>query len=377
MIELYFLIFVTTGLAYFVNVRQKALGASNILSLQRKDLTVMISVFLITIIFILFSGLRTRYNDTGTYMYAFEQLSTDLKFSDLFESYGGFDVYQKIIKVYISDNPQMLILITAVITNVLYLHFYKKYSVSFGYTIFLYVVLGIFTFSMAGLKQILAMSFSLLAIDNLLVKRYLKFFLWVIVASLFHPYILIMFMLIFFTDDIWKKKSVILIVAVLIFSLFFDIILGAVINIAGEIGKEYTTEELTSNTINVYRVIIELIPCIMTYIFRDRIRSENSVLLNLAVNMLLFRALMYMVSMFANPIYFARIGTYFQSLDPILISFILITCLPKNKNGSLWRIAYCSFYLLYFSLDMMKLNLSNFGSDFFAHTSLFNLFYIG
>lgn len=51
-----------------------------------------------TFIFILFSGLRTKYNDTGTYMHAFEQLSTDLKFSDLFESYGGFDVYQKIIK---------------------------------------------------------------------------------------------------------------------------------------------------------------------------------------------------------------------------------------------------------------------------------------
>lgn len=374
MIELYFLILVTTGLAYFVNAKQKSLAYNNVLDVQKRDFTVMVSIFLITIIFILFSGLRTRFNDTVTYIYGFEQLNTDLNFADIFESYGGFDIYQKIIKVYISDNPQMLILITAIITNLLYLHFYKKYSVSFGYTIFLYVVLGIFTFSMAGLKQILAMSFSLLAIDNLLVKKYLKFVLWIIIASLFHPYILIMLMLVFFTDDIWRKKSVLLIILVFISSLFFDTILGTVINIAGEIGKDYTTEELTSNTINIYRVIIEFIPCILTFIFRNRIRSENRILLNLAVNMLLFRTLMYVVSMFANPIYFARIGTYFQSLDPILIAWMLSTCLPKDKNGIFWRIAYCSFYLLYFTLDMTKLNLSNFSYDFFAHTSLANIF---
>lgn len=374
MIELYFLIFVTTGLAYFVNAKQKSLAYNNVLDMQKRDFTVMLSIFLITIIFILFSGLRTRYNDTGTYMYAFKQLSTDLKLSDLFESYGGFDVYQKIIKIFISNNPQVFILITAIITNLLYLHFYKKYSFSFGYTIFFYVVLGLFTFSMAGMKQILAMSFSLLAIDNLLCKKYLKFVLWIVFASLFHPYILIMLMLVFFTDDIWKKKSVTLIVLVLIFSIFFDLILGAVINIAGEIGKDYTVEELTSNTINVYRVIIELIPCIMTYIFRNKIRSENNKLLNIAVNMLLFRTLMYFVSMFANPIYFVRIGTYFQSLDPILIAWMLTTCFPKNKNGLLWRILYCSFYLFYFTLDMTKLNIANFNSDFFAHTSIINIF---
>ena len=374
MIELYFLILVTTGLAYFVNAKQKSLAYNNVLDVQKRDFTVMVSIFLITIIFILFSGLRTRFNDTVTYIYGFEQLNTDFNFADIFESYGGFDVYQKIIKVYISDNPQMLILITAIITNLLYLHFYKKYSVSFGYTIFLYVVLGIFTFSMAGLKQILAMSFSLLAIDNLLVKKYLKFVLWIIIASLFHPYILIMLMLVFFTDDIWKKKSVTLIVLVLIFSLFFDLILGDVINITNEIRKKYKVEELTNNTINVYRVIIELIPCIMTYIFRNNIRSEKNKLLNIAVNMLLFRTLMYFVSMFASPIYFARIGTYFQSLDPILIAWMLTTCFPKNKNGLLWRILYCSFYLFYFTLDMTKLNISIFNNDFFGHTSIMNIF---
>lgn len=374
MIELYFLIFVTTGLAYFVNAKQKSLAYNNVLDMQKRDFTVMLSIFLITIIFILFSGLRTRYNDTGTYMYAFKQLSTDLKLSDLFESYGGFDVYQKIIKIFISNNPQVFILITAIITNLLYLHFYKKYSFSFGYTIFFYVVLGLFTFSMAGMKQILAMSFSLLAIDNLLCKKYLKFVLWIVFASLFHPYILIMLMLVFFTDDIWKKKSVTLIVLVLIFSIFFDLILGAVINIAGEIGKDYTVEELTSHNINIFRVIIELIPCIFTFIFRNKIRSENNKLLNIAVNMLLFRALMYFVSMFANPIYFARIGTYFQSLDPILIAWMLTTCLPKDKNGTFWRVAYSSFYLFYFTLDMTKLNIANFNSDFFAHTSIFGLF---
>lgn len=374
MIELYFLIFVTTGLAYFVNAKQKSLAYNNVIDVQKRDFTVMVSIFLITIIFILFAGLRTKYNDTSAYKHAFELLNTNLSFSDLFESYGGFDVYQKIIKIFISNNPQVFILITAIITNLLYLHFYKKYSFSFGYTIFFYVVLGLFTFSMAGMKQILAMSFSLLAIDNLLYKKYLKFVLWIVFASLFHPYILIMLMLVFFTDDIWKKKSVTLIVLVLIFSIFFDLILGAVINLAGEIGKEYTTEELTSHTINIFRVIIEMIPCALTYIFRNKIRSENNKLLNIAVNMLLFRALMYFVSMFANPIYFARIGTYFQSLDPILIAWMLTACLPKDKNGTFWRILYCSFYLFYFTLDMTKLDLTNFNRDFFAHTSIFGLF---
>lgn len=374
MLKLYFLIAIVTILACFAGYKQKLLSTQNIIETQKRDFSVLLSVFFITIIFILFSGLRTRYNDTETYMHAYTLLNTNLQWSELFESYGGFDIYQKLIKIFITNNPQMLIFISAIITNLLYLHFYKKYSVSFGYTVFLYVVVGLFTFSMAGIKQIIAMSFSLLAIDNLLSKKYFKFALWIMIASTFHPYILIMFLILLFVNDIWSRKSIILIVIVLIFSLFFEPILNIIINVAGEIGKEYTVEELTSNTINIYRVAIEIIPCVLTYIFRNKIRNENSKLLNLAVNMLLFRTLMYIVSMFANPIYFARIGTYFQSLDPILIAWLLTYCLPKDKNGTLFRIAYCTLYFIYFTLDMTKLNFAYFSYDFFAHTSLANIF---
>ena len=100
MIELYFLIFVTTGIAYLISCRQKELFGKNILSIQKQDFLSMLLVVLLTTIFILFAGLRTRYNDTGNYMYSYEHLSTNLQFNILLESYGGFDISKNNKKVY-------------------------------------------------------------------------------------------------------------------------------------------------------------------------------------------------------------------------------------------------------------------------------------
>jgi hypothetical protein len=72
----------------------------------------------------LFSGLRTFHNDTFNYINSFRLRVPDsltaIDFNNLSVNDGsGFFIYQVLIKNYISIDPQVFLLISAVITNVI------------------------------------------------------------------------------------------------------------------------------------------------------------------------------------------------------------------------------------------------------------------
>ena len=77
-----------------------------------------ICILLIAVCMILFSGLRTSYNDTGTYLYTFNFLISDkLDFSLvqlLKEQYYGFDYWQRLIKHFFKDGQWLLMINGAV-----------------------------------------------------------------------------------------------------------------------------------------------------------------------------------------------------------------------------------------------------------------------
>ncbi|WP_455684407.1 EpsG family protein [Thomasclavelia sp.] len=366
MISLFILMIFCFLLANQISVMSN--GYPSIQVARKKVLTVKAVYFILLLALILFSGLRTTYNDTRTYMHAYRLVDiSSINFSMIFESYGGFELFQILLKKFISQDPQILILVSSIITNVIYVWFFSKYSKNFGLTILSYFVLGPFVFSMAGIKQILAMSFCLFAIDNLLREKKFKFVLWVLFAMTFHPYIICMLILPIFTDNIMNRKMIIYAIIITILIANIDFLL----NFVGIIGKDYDSTEFMSSTINPLRVIVEGIPFIFIVFYRHRLRKENNKLLNLGINMLIFNFLFISMGLFFNPIYFARIGTYFSTINAITIPCML--CIIWRNMSSLKNniIIYYGVFIIYFILDLTKLGTISIFTDIFNHLNLF------
>lgn len=366
MIDLFAMIGVCFFLANQMELRSKQYAS--VRDAVKKDWVVKILYFILLLILILFSGLRTTYNDTETYMQGYQMLDVDsVNIFSIFKPYGGFTIFQMILKKYVSENPQVLVLVSSIVVNSIFMYFYSKQSKYFGLIILSHLILGMYIFSMAGIKQIMAMSLSLFAIDNLLRKKYFKFSIWLLLAMTFHPYIICLAIIPLFAESIWNKKIAIILMVTVVISLNLETLL----NIAGMIGKNYSIEEMTDYTVNPFRVLIEIIPVFFAWISRKKLSKRNDPLLFLGINMMLINAFMISLGLFFNPIYFARIGTYFSVLNAITIPTMLNVMYQGNSHRRENILIYYTFYFIYFVLDLTKLGTFSITYDLFNHIKIF------
>ncbi|MCI6354393.1 EpsG family protein [Eubacterium coprostanoligenes] len=338
----------------------------------KQDVVSKIIYYAILISLILFSGMRTTYNDTTAYTHAFTMTDvSNISLSTLFEGYGGFTLLQQLIYKYISVDPQMLLLVVSVIVNALFFSFIRKHCDYFSESVFLYFI-GNYLFSMAGMKQAIAMAISLVAIEKLINRKYIGFVFFILIAMLFHPYIVVLLVLPFISRRVWDRN----VVFVLLLGIIAALNLDNVLEFAGMIGKDYDMEEFSDYTINPFRVVIEAIPIFVYALSLRRIRmNNNNEYVTLGINMSLIRFVLIFLGLFWNPIYFARIGTYFSVLDMIVMPMVLNkTELRNEKFGSVVKYAYYLVMTVYFLLDITKLGTISITKDIFGHISFSELF---
>ena len=148
---------------------------------------------IMVVIMILFVGLRTQYNDTDNYEWIYENMEVPASL------FGGINwelgenplfVLTNRILHKLDFSTQSFLLFYSTVIVWLNLWFLRKYSSNLPLAIFLFFAISIFTFTMAAIKQCLAMAICLVAIDLFLQGKRLSFLLWVLVAAGFHPYAL-------------------------------------------------------------------------------------------------------------------------------------------------------------------------------------------
>ena len=367
MVDLLVLIILCTMFAYVVQSRTHHYPSTR--DGIKKDMQSKIVYWGIFIAFMLFAGLRSTFNDTETYMQGFALIDVkDLKLSMLLEPYGGFDVYQKLIKIYISDNPQIFIFITAIIINILYLVFYTRHTDKFGEMIFLYAI-SEYTFCMAGLKQALAVGISLYAIEEYLNKKYIKSVLLLLLAMTFHPYIICLVCIPLLKEHIWDMKTIVVIgICILAFSN-----MEKVFELFSVIGKDYSTQ-LSDNTVNPIRVLVEAVPIVLSFVYRNKLNKSGNKFLILGVNMQIISFVFIAMGLFLDPIYFGRMSVYFTALSVISIPEMLSIAWQGNRNKKVYIIGYYLFFFVYFLMDMTKIGSISIFFDRFNHISLSDLF---
>lgn len=295
------------------------------------------SVFWITmaIALILFAGLRTRYNDTTAYTHGYDSIE---KNQGIFEdvdwrlgSNPGFHVVNKALK-HLGFSTQSFLMFYSAVTLGIYGWFLYKYSDDLWLTAVLFLTMGVYLFTLAAIKQCVAVAFCLVATDRVIRKRYVPFVLWVIVGALFHPYALLYLLVPLLMFRPWSWKTWLMLSTFALAGFLLQPLLGTVVDITTMIGEEYDIAAFSGEGVNPFRLAVVAVPVVLSFLTRDVIRGRNDKVNNLFLNMTMLNAELMFVALFGTANYFARLANYFLVFQTLTIPWIFTQFDPKSKR---------------------------------------------
>lgn len=186
---------------------------------KRNDLALLISCFSIYLLMILKAPLA---GDYSRYAYNFlNSVDRTIKFYWDRKEDSGFYILTKMIGE-INYSTVFYFAVTSAIICISLFFFIKRYASNKRYAIYFYFTIGLFAFSLAGLRQALAMSICLFAYEAAKRRKIIPFLLIVGVAYLLHKSALF-FLPVFFVGWVpWKAKyHLVVLTAYGIIGLFF------------------------------------------------------------------------------------------------------------------------------------------------------------
>lgn len=292
----------------------------------------------------LVAGLRNNIGDTFFYMHSYKV--NDFSWQAVIQGKDlGFNILQILLKE-ISDDPQILVLSTALVTNLLIVIVLYKYTRLYELSLFVYITSGAFIVSMNGIRQFLAAAIVFAATKSLVEGKWKTYMLVVLFASLLHQSALIMLPLYFIVRrKAWTGITfAFLLLAVLIvmgFSYFSDILFAALKDT--QYGEYKTFNE---GGASIIRVLVYAVPLIIVYFGRNKLKEifpDSDIFVNISI-----LGLVLLIISTQNWI-FARMSIYFSLYHLVLLGWLVKLFRPKDQK--LVYIAIIFFYLCYFYFE--------------------------
>ena len=312
---------------------------------------------LLVTILVLFSGLRTSYNDTHNYISIFDNLSGVASFlsdAENLHPLGNplFYFCANLLK-HMVDHAQVLIFTTSLFTQICFVRFIKRYSSNFVFSIFLYFTLGTFALSMAAMKQIVAMAVLTLAIPYLEKKKWVQYFLLVFVAMLLHTYAMAFAILPLFTGRPWKRFTYVFMITVVIMLMNFQGVVTTFLEQADEAGKTIADYEVFDNvSVNIFRLAVYSVPPLISLIFQKWIFHDSSNMDHVLVHMSIISLACMIMGTESGANMFGRMGNYFELGTICSLPWMLEKTFDKRSHHLISTVAVIAF-LGYFSYANM------------------------
>ncbi|MFC0560064.1 EpsG family protein [Halalkalibacter alkalisediminis] len=299
--------------------------------------------FLALTTLILVSGLRNNVGDTYYYMHSYREFDITWETID-FTGDFGFNILQMLLQQ-VSRDPQIMILTTAVLTNILIGMTLYHYSRMFELSLYVYITIGYFLVSMNGIRQYLAAAIVFAATKFIINGDFKKYLLVVLLASTIHQTALILIPIYFIVrSPAWSKVTFLLlflsILIVMGFNQFMDLLFKAI-----EDTQYGGYSDFQEGGANFLRVAVSAAPVMLAFIGRDKLKEiypKSDVIVNMSVLSLLF-----MIISTQNWI-FARFSIYFGLYQLILVSWIVKLFAEKDQKIVYFGILGCYFIYFYY-----------------------------
>lgn len=323
--------------------------------LRRADVFMIVTILWLAS----FSFLRTSYNDTYNYIYAFqnsESISEGLQ-SGIFTDWTGnplSELYESVMRS-ITTNYHVYFLIPAFLSSFAVIKLLKKYSVSPAFSLLIFFSIGTYIMYVAALKQCIAMFFLLMALPYAIDKKYVKFYLLVLIAVLFHTHAFMFALVPLLVEKPWGKITWVLLGAALFAMATYGSTLGRFMEYAQSIGAMVAEIEVfDSHQINILRVMVYWIPALFALIFRQRLFNDSTREENLFVNMSLISAFILMIGLVQGANLFARMAAYFEIATAVALPWMIKKLFTKQSAQMVTVIAtvlYFGYFLYEFGIS--------------------------
>lgn len=301
----------------------------------------LLLVFLALVPMVLVAGLRNNIGDTYYYMHAYTL--NEYTWEGIMSGTDvGFLVYQMVLQQF-SDNPQILIFVTALITNVLIVITFYKYSRAFELSLYVYITSGLYLVSMNGIRQFLAAAIIFAVTKYMFNGEWKKFALFVILAATIHQSALIMIPIYFIVRrKAWTWTTIFFLLSSILVVIGYNQI-STVLFTALESSQYGQYKDFKEGGANILRVLVYSAPIILAFFGRKKLREiypQSDYIVNLSI-----LSFVFMMISTQNWI-FARMTIYLGLYNIILISWVCK--LFAEKDQKLVYYAIIIFYLFFY-----------------------------
>lgn len=315
-----------------------------------------------------FSFLRTNYNDTMTYRLHFmesESVADYFARSGLLDWTGNplSELYRDVVRD-ATTNYHIYFFFPAFLSSFAVVKLFKRYSVNPAFSLLIFFSIGTYVMYIAALKQCFAMFFLLLALPYAIDRKYVRFYLLVFVAMLFHTHAFMFAIVPLLFGKPWGKVTIVFFLAALFAMATYDATLGAFMEYAQSMGALVAEIEVfDNNSINVLRVVVYWVPAMLALAFRKRLFSNSTRVENLFVNMSMISAFILMIGLVQAANLFARMAAYFEVATAIVLPWMIKKLFNKR---SAQFITICAA-VLYFGYFLYEFGISkDFGNNYSA-----------
>lgn len=345
--KLWGLLAVALAVAFIIQYRDKRM---HLLNPNEKECDKLFTTALILYLGI-FCGLRTWYNDTVTYIGMYESLTPTIDHFVEANTYSfaegiGFAVLNSFMKT-VGFSTQDYLMFYSVITSACYVRFVRKNTDNFPLAVFLMFTTGFYTFAFAAIKQCMATAVCLLGLEFLLQKKKALYILFVVIASLFHPYALVYLLLLLmdFRPLTWKTYLYIGIFIAAGFSL--NSMIGTIVDVTTMMGANYDMTSFAGEGVNIFRVMVCFVPLFLAFLCGQNMFAHSSRTENILFNMVMLNALIMFVGLFGTANYFARLANYFLPAQVVVLPWMLKKFVRRDRQilTALCVVGYTEYFM--------------------------------
>ena len=314
-------------------------------------------------VIIFFAGLRSGVADTWTYIDMFKEypLWPDAyKFiTDPSAREPGFRIFTVLIKTYISQDYQPWLFIIASISGICIMYPLYKYSCNYGMSVFLFMVSCQFTWLLNGMRQFLVAAILFACTPLILNKKPIPYIIIVLILSTFHKSALIMIPAYFIVDsEPWSKRTMLFIACIILAMVFTSQFTGLLDTVVENTDYASSMAEFkdTDDGTKPIRILVESIPIIIAFLYKDRIKEKLTPIIKISINMSLIAIGVYIISKIARSgIMLGRLPIYFSLYNLILLPWLINNTFEKNERRIInFFMIICYLGFFYYQMQITR-----------------------
>lgn len=312
--------------------------------------------------YILWTGYRGIFVDTGAYIRHFMESSSELSsipkmiLND--EKDWGFYTLMVLAKAAGIRSYQTFFLIIATVQLLCMIYIFRRYSTDMWISFFVFIAsTDYMSWMQNGIRQFTAVCILFAAFELLVQKKYIWFTIVTLIASTIHGSSLLMLPFAYvMVGPALNRKTYLMIAAVALLIPFTDTVSPMMEQLLSDTQyNDVMTGDIWANDdgTNIIRVLVYSVPALIALFGHRYLRGSNDHVANMCINASMITMAVYLVSSVTSGIYIGRIPIY-TTLHGYTVLPWLIDQIFEKTSARLIKLLMVMFYLAFFVYQMKE-----------------------